>query len=1126
LINSLNKRPDLTKKKAPVISKELEDTIAEYNYLSHRLVEIRDPMYKLKLSEEKERIREQVVRAKRAMNRLRRMTSEDQKDIHAIEEGKKNPEILKEANDKLLEISRMKKKLQRLQIKNRAFSTEREVKEERERELEEQYKNLQDINMYYFGGQILENTDIKITQKADFEVEEYNKTNSVEDTRKKYYKDQLKRDIESLVVQNKQYRENLERLDDMIKDQRKMMYEMIEEANIGKNARVKAVLEKNDWMAEELDEGIERVSEPGYNAIGTVVMTEITERDEENLESGQLNFGRYSLAPSSGCYNKDLSAEIRRLEERYVKGEEVLLKDRVLEASTNSFRDMKASNAESSTSSKNRILIRKVDLKTDRKREVEEKKKAVETTKESPKNEEANDDIKPDVEPEKSVVVLNTEKKVSEVIEVKTSQVQVLPEVKEDDLKVVSVKSSVVKNKSELKEVKEEEPVPVQEVKEEVIEAQKEKTTETVVSLKMIHGASQEAESERSTVSVAAKLKTDTTIEERIEVEESAPAQSIAQSGMHKLDETIKSYLLSATFTKPVFMKTKDFLARFEDQEEAVSAAVEEPVQEDVAKTVERDTQTETEDIGTQTIPEVPNEEDVNASLKEKEKTSMSKTIKVMIECTVAMGDGEVKKIVEIKEHTSDKAEVKEEEKIVILEKASVETEPAVENVEKVEVVETNKEEDVAEKAEEPQELQKEKTDEVLIVITKAVSEAKEEEKTKEVVDIKAEEVVEAKEEALIIEEKAQEEVAEVKTEEPIKVEEEPKEAEEEIQQATKEKEVEIEASKDEKEEENQEGGMKSDSMVAKSPAESNYQEEFEKETDKHSLSQLETMSAQNIIETPTYNEEVAKKSQEPVSAPVKKGNLDSATVADEPSSFYEEIIVVDAETQTDADLEGYEEFLKSLDADEVPPLVLEAKKSEVPIASEENAAAFGELTRMNRVKRGEKEIGTTTEPILERKIESEGTLTNSEAQKTEEEPSVKEPTTAQIKGTERSATISRIQNRSEKASAASQTPGERLRRRKPQLVSRGIDVNVGFERKEDVPSAFSSSYWGDSVRGNDGESMAGSMLVRPEMNSIGVGTEELMENRGTLMEGLDLERKGKYSVMNVSMVRRTEENV
>lgn len=1238
LNNTLSKRPDITAKKVPKVERELDETIAEYEYLSKRLVEIRDPMYMLSLNEKKAKIMDQTIRAKRAINRLRRMAAEDRKDIHAIEQGHKKSEILQEANDKMIEVSRIQRKVDQLKIKNKAFEREREMKEEREKELEEVYKNLQEINVHYFGGQIListslENLDEEMKRIYEDE-EEYIGSNSIEDTRKKYYKDQLKRDIESLAVQNRQYKENLVRLEEMVKDQRKMMYEMVEAAKIGNNYRVRDVLERNDWMAEE---EVRRPEDNYETTIGTVVMTEITEKDEENLESGQLNLGRISYTPSgsSAGFTGDLSEEIRRLEDRYLNGEQEILKGKVLESSImNSM--MKASNMESSvlnnSSSKNRILIRKVDIKrVERTREAEEKKKTpeasvVEVTK-APAKKEDDDVVVVDAveQPEKSVVVLKKKASVEKVVDVAEEKpVSVKNSIAEEGLKKSEVKEveEEVKQEEEKKiqempvlrviEASEVEAVATKEVKQEVqeekknevLEVEKEKTSETVVSIKVIPETPQEKKEEIEEAKggeVSERSKAETSIEERIEVEESVPAQSIMQSGMNKLDETIKSYLLSATFTKPFFLKRTDILGAHVEDTEAVSAqtkqeeAVEQGNEEAAAAAkVVKEIETQTEEIAVEKISE-DNKADVAGEVKTAVKENVNgnnnnKTIKLVIECTVAVNDGgQVQKIVEVKEEKGEVERVVEKveepkEEAVVAEKAIEGEKVAAETKEEekeeavIMITETSKvqEEVVEEKKTVEETVQEEKVQEakeqVLAEATqeKAVkveeTQAKEEENAEELPDIKDPGVqkatlfiqkayfkrrnqnkpakTEVQEEKLVIEaapeiakveeeEKAEEQAEIPKEEKEVAVEEKEQEEakqtfeEEQHQEAIKPVEFEVKneeaaviAEAPKEEEEQPEKEMKSDSMVAKSATESNYQEEFEKETDKYSVSQLETTSAKNITQTLTTLEgTAAEKSQpEPVSAPVGTGVFGS-----EPNeSYYEEIIVVDAETQTDAELEGYEQ--------EFPPLTLESKKSEVPIANEENVAAFGELTRMNRIKRGEKEIGTTTEPILERKMESEATMTISEAQKIEVgESPVKEPEliSAQIKGTERSATLYKAQNRSEKASAASQTPNERLGRgrRRPQLVSRGVEVNVGFERKEDVVSAFSSSYWGDSVRGgNDEGSMAGSMLIRPEMNSIGVGTDEVMENKGSLMEGLDLEGPGKYRVMNVSLVRKTEE--
>ena len=330
----------------------LDETLDEYNQLANRIKQTNDPLYIASLAMRTDKVKAQIIKVEKETKRLLKSADVDEKAIIDIETGKKTPETFKEANENALKLSKAQRKLEMLQSKNDTFAREREIKEERLKELDEICENLENIEKYYFDKEVTEEPIIEY-QSAAVEVREeafqsYEK--QLEETNEKYYRGQTMEDIESLLVRNAEDRAHLNRLDDIVKDQRELMNDIIARNKSKSEHEIRIIMSRTleEWDELERNE-MEKHSRKSSSKSERVLSTPPSLRSsgEDNLKSDKKN-------------KKVVFSHVIREE-----SEELLAND--------SPQILEESNKISPRSNKNRILIRKVDIRLNDKRETEEK---------------------------------------------------------------------------------------------------------------------------------------------------------------------------------------------------------------------------------------------------------------------------------------------------------------------------------------------------------------------------------------------------------------------------------------------------------------------------------------------------------------------------------------------------------------------------------------------------------------------------------------------------------------------------------------------------------------------------------------------------------------------------------
>ena len=330
----------------------LDETLAEFNQLATRIKQTNDPLYIASLAMRTEKVKAQTIKVQKETNKLLKSADVDEKVIIDIESGKKAPEALKEANENALKLSKAQRKLEILQSKNDTFTKEREIKEERLKELDEICANLENIEKYYFDKEASEEPKVEY-QSAAVEVREetfqsYEK--QLEETNEKYYRAQIADDIESLLVRSAQDRDHLKRLDDVVKEQRELMNDIIGRNKSKSEREIKIIMSRTLEEWEELErKEMEKHSRKSSSKSERVLSTPPSLRSsgEDNLKSDKKN-------------KKVVFSHVIREE-----SEELIAND--------SPQILEESNKISPRTNKNRILIRKVDIRLNEKRETEEK---------------------------------------------------------------------------------------------------------------------------------------------------------------------------------------------------------------------------------------------------------------------------------------------------------------------------------------------------------------------------------------------------------------------------------------------------------------------------------------------------------------------------------------------------------------------------------------------------------------------------------------------------------------------------------------------------------------------------------------------------------------------------------
>lgn len=299
-----------------------EDTLAEFNNLATRLKQVNDPIYVAEIAKRTEKTKAQAIKVQKETEKAMKAADVDEKVLKAIESGKREPFLLQEANEISSKCAKAQRKLESLQDKNSNFSLEKEIKEERLKELEDICENLESIERYYFGREAVESpkVDEYISAAVEVHAEAYlGYELQVHQTNDKYYKAQLVEDIESLTVENAQEREHLERLDNIVKEQRELINEIIAENRSKSEREIKAIMGRTleDWEEIERREAEEEalryelsqrsrrgLSTPpslsstdgdGFKKTKKVVFSHVIREESEATDSPQIAFNKASV---------------------------------------------------------------------------------------------------------------------------------------------------------------------------------------------------------------------------------------------------------------------------------------------------------------------------------------------------------------------------------------------------------------------------------------------------------------------------------------------------------------------------------------------------------------------------------------------------------------------------------------------------------------------------------------------------------------------------------------------------------------------------------------------------------------------------------------------------------------
>ena len=208
--------------------KILDFTVTEYNSIKTRLDQIKDPGYTFDIEEKIADTKSKLSDNKRAIKGLKLNTGNVGRDLDDIDKADGVAPMIQEANTKGKELAALRRKLQKVREMNNNFDEEKETKNTKLETVNEQYRSLQVRAEAYkvFTEESKYATRYQELKTQAKNLEEHIRIST--NNNEKYLKNQLERNIEELYINKAKETEALERLENMIEEQRVVLKEMLE----------------------------------------------------------------------------------------------------------------------------------------------------------------------------------------------------------------------------------------------------------------------------------------------------------------------------------------------------------------------------------------------------------------------------------------------------------------------------------------------------------------------------------------------------------------------------------------------------------------------------------------------------------------------------------------------------------------------------------------------------------------------------------------------------------------------------------------------------------------------------------------------------------------------------------
>jgi len=199
--------------------KIIELKAAEYKKLKERLEVIKDPEYLYQIEEKIEETMKKAEEIKRGNQKLITATLASGKNLNNIENVDGMPQNIKEANEKTKDLYLLKRKLEKLQERNREFAKEKQEKSSKIQELTQEYNDLLSSNCLTpedKSGSALQHK-YRSLQNQYKNLQETLKL--IEKKNEKHVVANIKREIDSIELAILRDKELISKLDEMIEKQ-------------------------------------------------------------------------------------------------------------------------------------------------------------------------------------------------------------------------------------------------------------------------------------------------------------------------------------------------------------------------------------------------------------------------------------------------------------------------------------------------------------------------------------------------------------------------------------------------------------------------------------------------------------------------------------------------------------------------------------------------------------------------------------------------------------------------------------------------------------------------------------------------------------------------------------------
>ena len=208
--------------------KILDFTVTDYNAIKSRLDQIKDPAYTFDIEEKISDTKSKISDNKRAIKGLKLNTGSVGRDLDDIDKADGIAPIIQEANTKGKELAALRKKLQKVREMNNNFDDEKETKNTKLDTVSEQYRSLQVKAEAYkvFSEETKYAARYQELKTQAKNIEEHIRIST--NNNEKYLKNQLERNIEELYISKAKETEALERLENMVEEQRAVLKDMLE----------------------------------------------------------------------------------------------------------------------------------------------------------------------------------------------------------------------------------------------------------------------------------------------------------------------------------------------------------------------------------------------------------------------------------------------------------------------------------------------------------------------------------------------------------------------------------------------------------------------------------------------------------------------------------------------------------------------------------------------------------------------------------------------------------------------------------------------------------------------------------------------------------------------------------